>query len=444
VRAVFRCAATTLALVLAQPVVALNLSQAYQAALQQDATLMAARAQASAGQEGVPLARAQLLPNVSASFSRNDNHLTSRTPNFLGALAQTTYDYPSKNDTVSLRQPLFRWYQWSNFQQAKFQVAEADAALNVELQNLAVRVTSAYFEALLAEDQWTLAKNQVNTFRTHVEAAKKKLLAGSGIRTDVDEAQARLDMGLARELEAQQNVEFTRQQLQVTVNQPVRQLAVLNPSALSLVRPDPDRVEDWVALAKLNSPELQTLKARVEIAQQEIEKARAGHLPTLDAVANWSRSSSENSLSVNSSYEQRALGLQLNIPLYAGGGVNASIRQAVAHKERAEHLLEATQRDLSVRVFKEFRGMTEGVLRVRALEQALRSAEQSLESSRRSFQAGSRTRLDVFDAESRRVSAMLDLSAARYFYLLSQMRLRSLVGDAGEGSVQFINQTLSH
>lgn len=443
-KVILLCVATTLGATLFQSPWAMDLSQAYQAALQQDATLMAARSQASAGQEAVPIARAQLLPNVSASFYRNDNHLTSRTPNFLGVQAQMTYDYPSKNDTLSIRQPLFRWYQWSSFQQAKFQVVEADAALNGELQNLAVRVAGAYLDALLAEDQWALAKNQLDTFRSHVEAAKKMLSAGSGIRTDVDEALARLDMGLARELEAQQNVEFTRQQLQVIVNQPVRQLAVLNPAALSLVRPDPDRLEDWVALAKLKSPELQMLQARVDIAQQEIEKARAGHLPTLDAVAYWSRSSSENSLSVNSSYEQRAVGLQLNVPLYAGGAVNASIRQAVANKERAEYLLEAAQRDLSVRVFKEFRAVTEGVLRVRALEQAVSSAEQSLASSRRSLQAGGRTRLDVFDAESRRASAMLDLSSARYVYLLSQLRLRSLVGDAGESSVQFINQTLRY
>lgn len=423
---------------------ALDLAQAYQAALEQDANIRAARATAEAGRENLPQALAQLLPNLSANMARNNNQLSSTTKNFQGRPVTSDYSYPSRNDTLTLRQPIYRKYQWAQYRQAQAQVEDANAVLENELQNLAVRVGGAYFEALLAEDQLALVLAQRKTYTIQLDAVGKRFVAGEGVRTDIDEAQARLDMTLAQELEARQNVDYTRRQLQVMVNQPVDRLAVLDAVAMQLLPPQPDRLEDWTALAEQNSPELKVLRARLEAATSEIDKAKAGHFPTLDAVAQWASSSSENNLNIDSSYDVRSVGLQLNIPIFAGGGVDAAVRQALANRERAEQLLEAGRRDLGVRVHKEFRGMTEGVLRVRALEQAVRSAEQALFSSQKSFQAGSRTTVDVLNAEQGKMTALRDLAQARYVYLISQLRLKVLVGEADASSIEGINRWLKH
>lgn len=423
---------------------ALDLAQVYQAALEQDANIRAARATAEAGRENLPQARAQLLPSLSASMARNNNQLSSTTQNFLGQPVTSDYSYPSRNDTLTLRQPIYRKYQWAQYRQAQAQVEDANAVLESELQNLAVRVGGAYFEALLAEDQLALVLAQRKTYTTQLDAVRKRFDAGAGVRTDIDEAQARLDMALAQELEARQNVDYTRRQLQVLVNQPVDPLAVLDAGAMPLQPPQPNRLEDWTVLAEQNSPELKVLRARLEAAASEVDKAKAGHFPTLDAVAQWARSSSENNLNINSSYNSQSVGLQLNIPIFAGGGVDAAVRQALANRERAEQLLEAARRDLGVRVHKEFRGMTEGVLRVRALEQAVRSAEQALFSSQKSFQAGSRTTVDVLNAEQGKMTALRDLAQARYVYLISQLRLKVLVGEADASSIEGINRWLKH
>ncbi|OYU45498.1 MAG: channel protein TolC [Burkholderiales bacterium PBB4] len=435
------CAALTLVLPLSQAW-ALDLTQAYQAALEQDASIKASRAYADAGRESVPQARAQLLPYVSASFSRNNNQLESTTPNILGQLSSSSYSYPSSNDTVTVRQPIYRSAQWAQYRQAQAQVVDVEAVLENDLQNLAVKVGSAYFEALLAQDQLALNRSQLAGFKAHLESARKLLAAGSGTRTEVDEAQARLDMGVAQELESLQNVDYTRQQLQVMVNQPLDALATLNADRLNLSPPAPASVEAWIRRAEESSAELRALRARVEAARQEVVKSRSGHYPTLDAVAQWSRSSSENSVSINSTYETRSLGVQLTVPIYSGGGVNSSVRQALANRERAEQILEAARRDLGVRVHKEYRGGAEGVLRVRALEQAVRSALLAQDSSRKSFEGGARTRIDVLNAETAVVVATRDLAQARYVYLISQLRLQALVSDAGLASIELANQAL--
>lgn len=199
-----------------------------------------------------------------------------------------------------------------------------------------------------------------------------------------------------------------------------------------------------MARAEAASPELQSLRAQAEAARQEIAKARSGHLPTLDAVAQWSRTSSDSVTSVNQRYDNKTIGLQLQVPLYSGGYVSSSVRQAQAALTRAEEMLEATRRDLGVRVHREFRGVTEGRLRIAALQQAVRSAEQAVQSSRKSQAAGVRTLLDVLNAEQQRTQAQRDLAQARYLYLVSQLRLHSLVGDDAQASVAQANAALLH
>ena len=421
---------------------AMDLLQIYQNALIQDPTLLAAKAATAAERERIPQARAQMLPSLSASFSRNRNNLESTSENFLGQESTTYNRYPSGNKTVSLRQPIYRKQLMAQYQQAQAQVADAESTLNKEEQNLALRVAEAYFEALLAHDQLALVASQKQSYTSQLDAARKSFAAGSGTRTDIDDAQARLDMNAALEIETRQHVDYTLQQVQALIDQPIDRLAPLQADRLQL-DPLPYKVlDDWMSRAEQSSPEIRSLVARVEVARQELEKARSGHYPTLDAVAQWTQSDSESVTNTSNRYTNRTLGLQLNVPLYAGGYVNAGVRQALAGLERAEQALEAGRRSLGLRVHKEFRTVTESIPKIRALEQAVRSADQSVLSSEKSFQAGSRTRLDILNAQEQRLGVMRDLAQARYLYLLSRLRLLALVDEAGLEAITTANQAL--
>ena len=421
------------------PAWSLDLRQAYEAAYENDATIRAARAGAQASREKLPQARAQQRPNVSLNASRNHNDLTSETQNSQGKPVRSENQYYSGNQSLSVRQPLYRPYVSALVRQAQAQVEEADAALERDEQTLVTRVGEAYFDALLAQDQVLLIEAQKTTYTTQLDAARKGLQAGTGTRTDIDEAQARLDMTLAQELEALQHVEFTRRRLESLMGRPVDVLASLDVQRFNPTAPIPGLVEDWVERAEQANPELQSLRAQLDAAGMEVEKAQAGHKPTLDAVAQWSRSSSDTVTSINQRYDNKSIGLQLSVPLYAGGYVSSTVRQAVAAQERAREALEAARRDLGVRVHREFRGMTEGVLRVKALEQAVRSAEQAVLSNQKSFQAGSRTTVDVLNAQQQKTTAQRDLAQARYLYLVSRLRLQALAGYDRQVSVAQVN-----
>jgi protease secretion system outer membrane protein len=383
-----------------------------------------------------------LRPNITASLASSNNQLNSTAPNALGKSVSTNTGYPSSNSTVTLRQPLFRTYLTAQYRQAQAQTEDAEAVLAQDEQDLAVRVCGAYFEALLNQEQLALVLAQRAAYQTQLAAAHKLLELGAGTRTDVDEAQARLDMTVANEIEARQNGDFTMRQLQTLVNQPVDGLARLDLGKFTLTAPQPDQVQSWIETAELKSHRLRSLRAQMEVSRTEVEKAQAGHMPTLDATAQWSKSVSESTSNLQSAYTNNTVGLQLSIPIYAGGQVSSSVRQAQALLERSAQLLEAARRELAVNVHKEFRGVTESMARARALEQALRSADQVLRSNQKSLAGGSRTMVDVMNAEQQRVQVLRDLAQTRYVHLISRIRLLAQVSDANAQEIAAINQLL--
>jgi outer membrane protein/protease secretion system outer membrane protein len=437
-------AAVTAAACAAFPAWSIDLAEAYRLAREQDASIRASRAAADAGRERLPQARAQFFPNISANFSRNKNDLETTAPNAFGIESTTNDKYTSSNDTLTLRQPIYRKQLFAQYRQAKALVEDANASLERDEQNLVMRVTQAYFEALQAEEQVVLIGLQKTAYAAQLDSARKSLTAGAGTRTDIDEAQARLDLALAQELEARQNVDLARRRLQVLINQPVTQLAPVDVRKLQLTPPTPASLEEWMALAEAASPELQAARAQVEAARADVERVKAGHYPTLDAVAQISRSNSENVTRLFSRYDNKQIGLQLAIPIFQGGYVNSQVRQALAVLERNENQLEELRRDLGVRVHGEFRGVTEGVLKVRAFEQAVRSSEQLAVSSRRSHEAGARTRIDILNAEQQAGLARRDLGQARFQYLLARVRLKALTGGLRPENIDEVNGWLQH
>ena len=406
----------------------MGLQEAYDKALVQDATIRASRATLDSGLERLPQARAQLLPSVQASVGRSNNNLDTTAPNFLGQESTTNSKYYSFGKTVALRQPLFNLQRYFQYEQAKDLVADAQAMHQRDQQELAVRVGGAYMDALLTKDQLRLVQAQKQQYTAMVDAARKALTRGSGTRTDIDDAQARLDMAIASELEAQQNVEYTRRQLEILVNENVGALQELHAQGLARLPGNLAPLEDWLAYANDKSPEVLSLIARRDAAEKQIRMAQSGHAPTLDGVLQWSDSGNENVTRLNSRFVNSSAGVQLTVPIFQGGYVNSQVRQALAEKTRAEEALEAVRRDLGLRVHKEYRGVTEGALKVRALEQAVRSAQELLQSTLKSRQAGVRTTLDVLNAEQQLATASRDLMQTRYVTLVSRLRLYALSG----------------
>jgi outer membrane protein, protease secretion system len=396
----------------------LTLPDLYGISVGHDPAVKAARAAVAAAAERLPQAQSQGLPQVILSADRFSNQL--------GMMSRQDR-YESSNQTLQIRQPLLRLGLAASIEQAVRAHDEAKALQENAEQDLLSRLSGALFEHLLAMQQrdYVLALKLASS--TQLQAAERSLLAGSGVRTDVDEARARLDAARAQELQVQLQIEMTRRQLERLGGRSLGQFALLTVEDPWNKEPALDALTLWLERAN-NHPQLRALRARAQAAQYEVTKAQSIDMPTVDAVARWTRSEGENVFNSGGSYRNHQLGLQFNWPLYQGGASQAAVREALARVDEAEHRLLATRDELAQRLEGQFRLVQEGRSRIEALRQAAFSARQALVSSRRSFQAGSRTQLDVLNAEQALAQTARDLAQSRLSYLQAQLQLALYAG----------------
>lgn len=424
---------------------AFDLMDAYRLAVSGDANYLVARATAEAAREALPQARAGLLPQISASASRSRNDTEQTTQNALtGRDVSRQYDYTAKNASLNLRQPLLRLGSVANYFQAQAQVAGAEATLEKDTQVLALRVTSAYFDVLVAGERLDSVRSQKEAYAGQLVASERALAHGFGTRTDIDDARARFDMAAAQEIEAQHLWGVAERTLAGILNQRVQAATLARIDAQRLrLEPPSEKLDAWIARAEEQNPELRAIRSNIEVAEREVDKGRAAHLPTLDLVASRSNSDSDSNTTIGTQYWTSSIGVQLNIPLYAGGQVNSAIRQARANLEKARQQYEAGRRQLEVEVAKEFGAVEQGVARVKALEQAQRSAEQALRSSRKGVEAGTRNSIDVLNALQQLSATRLELAQARTAYALGWLKLKAAAGMLGEQDVHEVNGWLA-
>jgi outer membrane protein/protease secretion system outer membrane protein len=439
----FACVA---AVSLASPYVAgaADLLGAYRQALENDANFLAARANNEAAREAVPQARAGLLPNLSFSGSRSKNNTDITQNTILGPRA-SHFDYIAEGQNLTLRQPLYRRANMAQYRQAEAQVAGADLTLDKERQNLAARVAGAYFDVLAAQDQMRFAAEQKKSYYEQWQRAVAMLDKGAGTRTDRDETKARYDGVLAQEIDAANAVDLAERTLASITSHPVpaAALAPLDARRLLLAAPTPASFDEWVALAENSNPELASLRYGIEVSHQEVEKQRSGHFPTLDLIAQRSYSASDTVSIIGSQYYTALVGVQVAIPLFSGGAVVSAERQALAGLERARQQYDAGKQQMMLNLRREYNNVMLGIAKVRALEEALKSADLALVSTEMGVKAGTRNTLDVLNARQQVYSAQRDLSKGRYDYVIARVRLKAAAGTLGEGDIELVNLWLT-
>lgn len=417
---------------------AIDLLESYRLALAQDADYRAAQAQADSDREVVPIAIAKLLPSVSAGYTKFQNDLTTRSQ-------VQNYDsrYPSNNLSLTVNQPLYRPSEFAGYQQSKAKLEGVEAMLIKAQQDASLRVSTAYFNAILATEGLNTVLAAQKAIATQLQAAKMALAAGQGTRTEVDEAQARLDINQAQEITARQQIDQNLHQLAILVNQPVKQVSAIHASRLELKPMNPDSVDQWIGRAEAASPDLRNLRAQVEADRIEIDRAQAGHKPTLDFIAQYTNSKSDNITNPDFRYTNNQIGVRASVPLFSGGSVSAQVRSAMASFSEGQERLESARRKLGSEVRKQFQAVREGVAKVRAMEQAERSAEQAVISSQKGFEAGTRTRLDILNSENQRAQTRSDLAKERVNYVLARLQLLALAGDLSVDEITMVNGWLS-
>jgi protease secretion system outer membrane protein len=405
---------------------AVTLQQAYELALKNDPSYRMNYWENQSAQENRALGRSNLMPVVSASFSGSRNVADDELHEF-GTTIPSHPRYISRSSVIQLRQPLFNIDAITRYRQGKVLADQGEALFESNTDQVALRVVGAYCDVLYAQDQLALAEVQRDMYREQMKVNVRLFEKGEGTRTDMLETQARLELALATVVEAQDNVTAMRNTLEGVIGVDPGGLQSLDAN-FRATQLTPASFEDWRALALAHNPELAAARLAVENARLETIRNRAGHLPRIDLVAAYSKDDAASINTYNQYSVNRTVGLQVNIPIFSGGAVSASTRQAADAHERAKADLDVRTNKVLVELRKAHSLVLSSARKIDALMRAVESGKLLMTATEKSIQGGVRINLDLLNAQQQLFTSQRDLAQARYAYLLALLRLRAAAG----------------
>lgn len=420
------------------PAVAMDLIEVYKIAETNDPVYRQSISANLATQEAKPQARALLLPSAEISANTFDNDQTISSAGF-GTSGDTNFN--SHGYSLDLAQPIFRWDRFISLKQADSLILQAEAEQAAAQQALIIRVAENYFEILAAMDNLRFAKAETKSLSRQLEQANQRFEVGLTAITDVQEAQAGFDRATADEIQAENLLDNAHENLREITGQYITELGNLGQS-MPLVSPQPNDINEWSTTAESQNLDIIAARHQLESTRQEIKKQNAGHFPTLDLVASHGYNVSGGRFG-DTKIRSTGVGLELNVPLYQGGLTNSRTREARYRYEQSLQELEQTLRAAQRETRQSYLGVISGISRVTALKQAVVSSETALKATETGFDVGTRTAVDVVDAERTTLNAKRNYSRARYDYLLDSLRLKRAAGTLAPEDLKQISAWLN-
>ncbi|KTD31105.1 TolC family outer membrane protein [Legionella maceachernii] len=424
---------------------ATDLLDIYQQALENDPVFKQAYSTYMSSTEAIPQARAALYPKltVSGQVARNYENVVTAD----GTLIST---YNSNQWTVNSSQALFNYQAWSQVQQAKASAKAAQATFNDAAQNLILRTASAYFQVLLAKDTLNFAEAKKRANKRQLDQAEQRFKVGLDAITSVYEAKAAYDQSVAQVIQSKNNQINQNENLRKLTNHLYEHLSPLRDNRIPLVRPEPDDINEWVNTGLRQNYRLFSAKYGLLAARENIKIQSASSWPTFALQGNATQTHNQANVNSNSttaffvpSKQSNAnLAIAMNFPVFQGGLVEAKTRQAQYDFQTQSQKLEQTYRDVEVNSRIAFNTIIDGISKVKADRQTIISQQNSLESTEAQFQVGTRTMVDVVNAQQRLFEAQQQLASDQYNLINSFLNLKYLAGTLNVNDLEEVNSWL--
>ena len=414
----------------------------YRDAATQDPAVAAAQASLLAARERVAQAEAANGFAAGVNAGANANYFDAHARGL--PKAATDRGYLTASVSAYVNKPLIRPAILVAIEQARASLTLFEVSLAAAQMDVATRLSQAYFDVLLAQDNLTLVQAQKAAVGEQLAQAKRTFEVGTATIVDTNEAQARYDQVIAQEIAANNEVERTRYALRNVVGRYETNLKRLRTNA-QVPAPSPSNMDAWVSRAETEAFGVRIAQQALAIAEYDIKRAQTGKDWTLDATASVAHSQSTGSTAtgIGTWSNSGVIGVTFNWPFDVSGGVNARIRETLALVDKNRNDIEAARRLASLGVRQSYLGVTSGVASVAAQQQALKSAETLLASTKLGLEVGVRTNLDVLNAQQQVTQVQRDLALARYNTLLNDLRLKAATGVLSEDDLRATNAYLT-
>lgn len=426
-----------------------DLLDAYREARANDPVLSQADAQRLSVGENVNQARALLLPQLSAGLSLSQSSSSGssaiRDPN-TGEVVQTSENLGhsrTRDISGNLSQTVLDLSKIADLKAAHSQASAQDALYQAALQELFVRVSTAYFNVLTSQDQLAYAKANEDAFKQQYEQSDQRFKVGLSAITDVYQAKSYFESAKAQTISAQNTLDDAREALTQITGKPTGELKKLR-TDLPMTPPMPNDQKAWVDQAMENNPNILSQKYSVDAAEHSISAARAGHLPTINANVSYGKSATwyQNSNLHFRNPSSTTIGLTLSVPIFEGGATQSRVRQSIYQRDSARDSLESERRLVARDTLNYYRSVLSGISQVEAAQSAVDAGQKALDATRAGFGVGTKTILDVLTSIQTLTQSESQYSQARHQFILDKLLLKQSTGTADLKDIEAINALL--
>ncbi len=425
-----------------------DLLDIYRQARANDPVLAQADAQRLAIGEGVPLAAAALLPQISGSMSlqQSDNSAGSNQSGN-GGLDTPGGHIRTRSESLSLDQTIFNLPDIANLRAAKSTANAQDAAYTAAEQELFIRVASAYFQVLTDEDEVVYAKANEDAFKKEYDQAQAQYQVGLAAITNVYQADSFYQAARTQTVTAENTLANDKQALTQITNHPVENLEKLRED-LPLDPPVPADPQAWVTQALDTNPSILSQKYNLEAAEHDVTAARAARLPTISAsvsrgrTTSWLENSNFGNIDSGNGRIGTTVGVFLSVPIFSGGSIHAHVKQSIYQRDSAQDALEIQRRQIVANTLNSYRAVLAAISQVQSSKAAVASGQKALDATRAGYQVGTETILDVLTAIQTLTSAESSYSQARHALVLDKLLLKQAAGTISYKDLQAVNALL--
>ena len=419
---------------------AADLLDIYALAEQNDQQLRSAQQQRLSVEQNIPIERADLLPQVNGSAGVGYIHRRSLEGGIPGA--SDVNKGSTRSLGLNLTQTIYNRTENLQLDIAQLQVRQADIDYEQARQDLILRTGQAYFQVLNADAQLQLAKANRTALKRQLERAQRQYEVGLVAVTDVADAQSQYDQANAQIIAARNALNNAEAALQTIIGRSETDLDDIRTN-LDVTTPQPADPQEWIDLALAQNLGLQSAVVGTRIAQQNVDVARSQRSPTVSLEGSYGYDNSPSQFTDRSETLNGQVGVQLNLPIYTGGRINARSRQAAFDYQRSQFDLEAQRRQVRQQTSDSYRGVQTSISEITAFQQAVESARTSLVATEAGYGVGTRTIVDVLNAELRVFQAMADYLDARYSYITNLLQLKADTGQLTVADLEAINRQLT-
>lgn len=405
----------------------LTFERAWRLLVEHDPEYHAALSGRAAAQTEISQGRAAILPQVQARYSRNKITGLERNFTVLGT-REAELNFDSTTAYIQLQQPVFNLGRYAEFQRGQARALLGEAEFSVEEYEAAARLTTAFVDTLLAQGRLELTEALAASLEAQAEAQDALFAGSEGNRVDAQETRARLARAKAAVIAAEDELRVARRQLQGFIGQeppPLAGIDNVDPSRLQVDEP----LIQWLERAQAHDASIRAAAARVRVADTEVRRALARHLPTADLVMVYMDADSENLSSLSQKSNTFQVGLQVAIPIFSGGYDSANHARSRYERRRAEYELSQTREQVAAEVVRQYTAVQGGAERIAALISAVESGEQSLEAALQGYRYGINSNLDVLRRQDSVFEARFELLQARAAWLEARTTLATLAGE---------------